>query len=65
MSYRNYDRGPLFGDIGDGGHVWEFIKDIDGVWVYIKLRIDVRGCVCISFHEANEDGPFHCRIDDI
>ena len=53
LTYKDYDRGPLPDNIGgDGSSVWEFVKNIDDVMVYIKLKIDARGCVCISFHEA-------------
>jgi hypothetical protein len=58
LTYKDYDRGPLPDNIGDGSSVWEFVKNIDDVMVYIKLKIDARGCICISFHEANEAGPF-------
>jgi hypothetical protein len=52
LSYEDYDRGPLPDtDRSRGGSVWEFFKEIDGVWIYIKLKLDDRGCVCISFHE--------------
>ncbi|HHV61403.1 MAG TPA: type II toxin-antitoxin system MqsR family toxin [Firmicutes bacterium] len=69
LTYRDYDRGPLADHSGEGV-VWEFIKDIDGTLVYIKLKVDSdRGCVCMSFHESN--GPYtlpyresSCREDD-
>jgi hypothetical protein len=32
--------------------IWIFKKEVNGVQVYIKLKIDTRGCVCLSFHEA-------------
>lgn len=37
---------PLDGDV-----IWIFKKDINDHLVYIKLRIDQRGCVCLSFHK--------------
>ncbi|NPV81722.1 MAG: hypothetical protein HPY52_15925 [Firmicutes bacterium] len=56
LTYRDYDRGPLVDDSGEG-EIWEFIKTVDGVQIYIKLKTDnSRGCVCISFHESN--GPY-------
>ncbi len=58
LTYQHYDRGPLDDHSGDGV-IWEFIKEIGGDQVYIKLKYDSnRGCVCISFHES--DGP--CRL---
>ncbi|MDE3840242.1 hypothetical protein C0966_12930 [Bacillus methanolicus] len=35
----------------DGSQVWEFKKEVNGIQTYIKLKIDHRGCVCMSFHE--------------
>lgn len=55
LTYKDYDRGPLPDD-SRPGDIWEFIKDIDGTMVYIKLKLDKsRGCVCLSFHEST--GP--------
>ena len=54
LSYRHYDRGPL-PDKDRTGDVWEFIKSKNNVQVYIKLKIDGRGCVCMSFHSSQ--GP--------
>lgn len=52
LTYKHYDRGPLPDD-SRPGDIWEFIKDIDGTMVYIKLKLDKsRGCVCLSFHES-------------
>lgn len=52
LTYRDYDRGPLCDHRGDG-FVWEFIKDVDGTKIYIKLKIDEkRGCVCLGFHKS-------------
>lgn len=56
LSYKHYDRGPLPDqDRVWNGEIWEFVKDIDGLPVYIKLKIDRRGCVCIGFHPSK--GP--------
>lgn len=54
LSYRHYDRGPL-PDQDRGGEIWEFIKWKGALPIYIKLKIDHRGCVCIGFHPSN--GP--------
>ncbi|MEC1410834.1 hypothetical protein P9C93_09525 [Bacillus safensis] len=36
----------------EGKVIWIFKKEINGVIVYIKLRIRTKGdCVCLSFHE--------------
>jgi hypothetical protein len=44
-------------DHDDTGHyVWFFKRVYNGIMAYIKLRIDERGCVCISFHP---DWPDH------
>jgi len=47
---------------GSGKRVWFFRRMMEnGVYAYIKLKIDERGCVCISFHPveygeyANQD----------
>jgi hypothetical protein len=57
LTYQDYDRGPLPDhDQTRPGSVWEFIKNVDGIEVYIKLKMDPnRGCVCLSFHES--EGP--------
>ena len=48
LNYRHYDRGPEADRDRDG----EFIKRIGSQKVYIKLKIDTRGCVCLSFHRS-------------
>jgi hypothetical protein len=36
-----------------GGFVYVFGCELDGIELYIKLKCEEsRGCVCISFHEA-------------
>ncbi|ODA39171.1 type II toxin-antitoxin system MqsR family toxin [Desulfosporosinus sp. BG] len=55
LSYRQYDRGPLPDTDRPADMVWEFIKEIDSQQAYIKIKIDRRGCVCLSFHPSN--GP--------
>lgn len=35
----------------DGKIIWIFKKEINEKQTYIKLKIDKRGCVCLSFHE--------------
>lgn len=51
LTYRHYERGPI-GDRDAEGDLWEFIKEFEATPIYIKLKIDDRGCVCISFHLA-------------
>lgn len=51
LTYREYDRGPS-PDNDRSGEVWEFITQLDSAEIYIKLKIDCRGCVCLSFHES-------------
>ncbi len=57
LTYQDYDRGPLPDhDQTRPGSIWEFIKNVDGIEVYIKLKLDpYRGCVCLSFHKS--EGP--------
>ncbi len=55
LSFRHYDRGPEVDRDREGDSIWEFIKSIGAQQVYIKLKIDKRGCVCLSFHRS--DGP--------
>lgn len=38
-------------DRNDGTKFWIFKKTINGNTSYIKLKIDERGCVCVSFHK--------------
>ncbi|MDR6120620.1 hypothetical protein QFZ87_000217 [Bacillus sp. SLBN-46] len=35
----------------DGKVIWIFKKEVNGVLTYIKMKIDHRGCVCLSFHK--------------
>jgi hypothetical protein len=35
----------------DGKVIWIFKKEVNGVLTYIKMKIDRRGCVCLSFHK--------------
>ncbi|OLS39154.1 hypothetical protein [Bacillus sp. MRMR6] len=35
----------------DGKTIWIFKKEVNGFLTYIKMKIDHRGCVCLSFHE--------------
>lgn len=35
----------------EGKVIWIFKKEINDVLTYIKLKIDHRGCVCLSFHK--------------
>ena len=52
LSYRHYDRGPEADRDRAGEFIWEFIKRIGSQNVYIKLKIDARGSVCLSFHRS-------------
>jgi hypothetical protein len=54
LTYKDYDREPLPDDNGNG-YIWEFIKEVDGLQIYIKLKHDQRGCICLSIHQAQ--GP--------
>lgn len=56
LSYREYLSGPKKDHSGDGTDIWEFGKEINGEDVYVKIKIDSRGCVCLSFHLAEK--PF-------
>jgi hypothetical protein len=55
LSVSDYSSGPIR-DEYKPGHYWVFGKRIDGVEVYIKLRIagqpGKEQAVCISFHKA-------------
>lgn len=51
LSPDNYFTGPKRDRDGSDGDVWVFKKIINGKLVYIKLKIDARGSVCMSFHE--------------
>ena len=62
LSYRHYDRGPIPDRDRQGEMFWEFIKDIDSQQAYIKIKIDRRGCACISFHPSN--GPISLPFKD-
>ena len=55
LSFRHYDRGPEADRDREGDFIWEFIKRIGSQKVYIKLKLDQRGCVCLSFHRSS--GP--------
>lgn len=53
----DYLRGPS-ADYDAEGFLWEFLTDIDGKKVYIKMKID-SACghnilKCVSFHESND-----------
>lgn len=58
LTSANYYRGPE-ADRDRPGEIWEFWTDIDGIEVYVKLKIaDVEGtdgtkiAKCLSFHKA-------------
>lgn len=53
LKYTDYYEGPSLDHNGDGTEVWVFGKLIEGVMVYIKLKIAQDGfCKCISFKRA-------------
>ncbi len=54
LTYHDYYRGPSPDhDKARPGDIWEFVKDVIGMSIYIKLKLDQnRGCVCLSFHEV-------------
>lgn len=53
LTPRDYMDGPVTDNDrpGDGKVIWIFKKNINGVRTYIKIKIDHRGCVCLSFHK--------------
>lgn len=53
LTPNHYVEGPVddFNRPSEGKIIWIFKKKINGVMTYIKLKIDNRGCVCLSFHE--------------
>lgn len=50
LRLNHYEEGPKPDHRNDGTDVWVFAKEVNGKKAYIKLKIDERGCVCISFH---------------
>lgn len=47
----HYHSGPAKDrDRPEGADIWVFKRKINEIDTYIKLKIDDRGCVCISFH---------------
>ncbi|MFZ3372246.1 MAG: hypothetical protein WA131_04375 [Desulfitobacteriaceae bacterium] len=63
LTFRHYDRGPLPDTDRQSDFVWEFIKEICSQQIYIKLKIDFRGCVCLSFHLSG--GPTTLPYKDL
>ncbi|MBP3952224.1 type II toxin-antitoxin system MqsR family toxin [Bacillus suaedae] len=48
----DYFSGPDQDRNGENGfNLWTFKTEINEVNTYIKLKIDERGCVCLSFHK--------------
>jgi len=49
----DYREGPIVDKDrpADGKILWIFKKEVNDNLTYIKLKIDHRGCVCLSFHE--------------
>ncbi len=60
LTFRDYLAGPKKDYIGDGRDVWEFLKDINEEEVYIKLKLNQEGCLCLSFHiaEMESEKPY-------
>ncbi len=50
LSVANFCKGPIPGD-SNAGELWEFAKNMDGVDVYIKLKVvkELNLAKCISF----------------
>jgi len=61
LTYKNYSKGPEQNKSSSGnrkGSVWTFGKTIEGLDIYIKIHVipfKVTKCVCISFHEEDEE----------
>lgn len=57
LSVSNYSSGPIEDQLHPG-YLWVFGKTIDGVEVYIKLKIvstpDNEYALCVSFHKAEK-----------
>ena len=59
LELSNYYAGPKSDYDFSEGDIWEFIKRIENVLFYIKLKIiktDEEYVVCISFHKSNNGG---------
>ena len=52
LSVEDYYGGPKPDEYRPGDDYWEFGKRINGVEVYIKLKIQNDWAVCLSFHRA-------------
>jgi hypothetical protein len=59
----NYCRGPEADEDGSAGEVWVFGTVVDGIEIYIKLKVDNDFAKCISFHQPdyNMNFPLHER----
>lgn len=53
LSPHHYFRGPSidYDRPNDKTQIYEFKKEVNEIIVYIKLKIDNRGCVCMSIHK--------------
>ena|SRR5690625_4359509 len=53
LTPNDYREGPVVDNNRpwEGTVIWIFKKEVNGVLAYIKMKIDNRGCVCLSFHE--------------
>ena len=53
LTPNHWEDGPVV-DVdrpSEGKVIWVFKKEVGGVLTYIKLKIDHRGCKCLSFHK--------------
>jgi len=55
LTYKDYIGGPEADREPDkypDRQWWMFVTDLEGPWIYIKIRVDEkRGAICLSFHE--------------
>lgn len=52
LTPNNYYRGPSPDFNGDGTRVWEFIYELDGMPIYIKIKFQGNECKILSFHRS-------------
>lgn len=65
LSVANFFKGPVQ-DGSHSGELWEFGKNMDGVDVFIKLKVvkDLNLAKCISFHIAKYPMQYPFKHDD-
>ena len=56
LTYEDYCRGPLPDTGPKGGELWEFGKRIEGIEIFIRLKVVLhhKMAKCQSFHEAEK-----------